>query len=68
MIEIIKEYLSKICSKTEEKKFRFGKKRFGSYSKIGPWFRFPIPKPGFGCTLTLEYKTVSAPDIAFKHI
>ena len=36
----------------------FGKKSFGSDidtrlidTQIGPWFRFPIPKPGFGHTL-----------------
>ena len=35
------------------KKFRFWKKKFGSdtNTKIGSWFRFPIPKPGFGRTL-----------------
>ena len=31
------------------------KKKNGSDTdtEIGPWFRFPIPKPGFGCTLPL---------------
>ena len=31
-----------------KKKFGFGKKKSGSDtdSEIGPWFRFPIPKPG----------------------
>ena len=57
-----KEYLFK------NKGFGFGKKRFGSDTEIGPSFRFPIPKPGIGCTLLLEYKTVSTPVIAFKHI
>ena len=52
----------------KKKEFQFREKRFGSDTEIGPWFRFPIPKPGFGCKLTLVYKTVSAPDIAFKHI
>ena len=34
-------------------KFGFGKKSFGSDTdtEIGPWFRFPISKPGFGRTL-----------------
>ena len=34
---------------TLEKEIKFRKNIFGSYSdtKIGPWFRFPIPKPGF---------------------
>ena len=34
-------------------KFQFPKKSFGSNTdtEIGPWFRFPILKPGFGCTL-----------------
>ena len=54
-----KEYLSKICSKTEKKV---------SVTEIGPWFQFPIPNSGFSCTLTLEYQMVSAPVIAFKHI
>ena len=37
----------------EEKSFGFGKKDLGSdtNTEIGPWFRFPIPKPGFGRTL-----------------
>ena len=35
--------------------FGFGKKKIGSNTdtEIGPWFRFPIPKPGFGRTLLL---------------
>ena len=39
--------------KIEKKNFGFGKKSFGSNTntKIGPWFRFPIPKHGFGHTL-----------------
>jgi hypothetical protein len=37
----------------EKKSFGFKKNFFGSDTdtEIGPWFRFPIPKPGFGCTL-----------------
>ena len=36
-----------------KKSFGFGKKSFCSDtdSEIGPWFWFPIPKPGFGSTL-----------------
>ena len=36
-----------------KKKFGLGKKNFGSdtNTEIGPWFRFPIPKSGFGHTL-----------------
>ena len=34
-----------------KKSFGFGKKSFGSDTEIGPWFRFPIPKPSFGRTL-----------------
>ena len=36
-----------------EKKFGFGKKKFGSDTdtEIQPWFRFPIPIPNFGRTL-----------------
>ena len=39
--------------KLEKKSFGFGKKEFGSDTdtEIGPWFRFPIRKPGFGRTL-----------------
>ena len=33
------------------KVFGFGKKKFSSDTEIGPWFRFPIPKPNFGPTL-----------------
>jgi hypothetical protein len=47
-----------------EKNLKFEKKirerlifviKIGSYTntKIGPWFRFPIPKPGLGRTLHL---------------
>ena len=37
----------------KKKSFGFGKKNFGSDTdtEIGPWFRFPIPKPNFGRTL-----------------
>ena len=40
-------------NKFEKKSFGFGTKNFGSDTdtKIEPWFRFPIPKPGFGRTL-----------------
>ena len=35
-------------------KFQFRKKKdFGTYTEIGPWFRFPMLKPGFGRTLTV---------------
>ena len=36
------------------KSFGFRKKEFGFDidTKIGPWFWFPIPKPGFGPTIT----------------
>jgi hypothetical protein len=39
---------------SEKKRFGFGKKNFGSETDtgIGPWFRFPIPKPNFGLTLS----------------
>ena len=39
--------------KKKEKKIGIGIKSFGSYTdtQIGPWFRFLIPKPGFGRTL-----------------
>ena len=42
--------------KLKKKSFGFGKKDFGSntYTEIGPWFWFPIPKPGFGCTLVVN--------------
>ena len=29
----------------KKKKIKFG------FDEIGSWFQFPIPKPGFGCTL-----------------
>ena len=37
----------------KKKSLGFGKKSLGSNAdtEIGPWFWFPIPKPGFGCTL-----------------
>ena len=36
-----------------EKKVRFRKEKISSDTdtEIGPWFQFPIPKPGFGRTL-----------------
>ena len=39
-----------MLKKRRKNKFGFGKKSFGS-TEIGPWFRFPIPKPGFSRTL-----------------
>ena len=41
----------------KKKKFRFWKKKFRSDTdtEIEPWFRFLIPKPGFGCTLPHHY-------------
>ena len=35
-------------------------KRFGSNTDtlIGPWFGFPIPKPGFGRTLIVTQGTL----------
>ena len=43
----------KLEKKIEKKSFGFGKKKFGSDTdtKIGPWFRFPIPNLDFDCTL-----------------
>ena len=40
----------------EKKSFCFGQKNFGSktVTEIGPWFRFPIPKPNFGLTLNVK--------------
>ena len=37
----------------EKKKVSVSEKKIGSDTdtKIGPWFRFPIPEPGFGRTL-----------------
>ena len=37
----------------KKKKIGFGKKKFGSDTdtEIRPWFQFPTPKSGFGCTL-----------------
>ena len=36
-----------------EKNLELEKKNFGfdTNTKIGPWFQFPIPKPGLGSTL-----------------
>ena len=51
--------LSKLMSpkkkwETFQKKFGFWRKNFGSGddTEFGPWFQFPISKPGFGHTLT----------------
>ena len=45
----------------EKKKFQFRKKSFGSDTdtQIGPWFWFPIPKPGFGRTLPWNSQGIS---------
>ena len=42
--------------KNLNKKYRFPEKNFGSETEteIGPWFRFPIPKPNFGLTLNIN--------------
>ena len=44
----------------EKKSFGFGIKSFSSdtNNQIGPWFRFPIPKPGFGRTLIVTQGTL----------
>ena len=47
-----------ILPKSGKYKFGFGKKSFGSYTEIGPWFRFPILKPGFGRTLVFKKETI----------
>ena len=49
-------YMRKNLKKDWKKSFGFGKKNFGSDTdtETGPWFRFPIPKPGFGRTLLLN--------------
>ena len=48
------------------KSFGFRKKEFGFDidTKIGPWFWFPIPKPGFGHRLlaTAPIKGLDLPD------
>jgi hypothetical protein len=57
IFKLIKTYIPQRSGekweKCEKKGFGFGKKNFGSdtNTEIGPWFRFPIPKPGFGLTL-----------------
>ena len=42
-----------IKSGKHEKKLKKIERNFcpDSDTKIEPWFWFPIPKPGFGCTL-----------------
>ena len=49
-VHILKTFVPTII----KKKFRFWKKKKSApilLPLIGPWFRFPIPKPGFGRTL-----------------
>ena len=46
----------KTLSPTEMRKHEkknFNKYRLNTETKIWPWFQFPIPKLGFGCTLQL---------------
>ena len=42
---------------------KFEKKSFGfrknTDTEIGPWLRFPIQKPGFGCTLVKGSKKLT---------
>ena len=35
-------------------------------TKIGPWFQFPIPKPGFGRTLVLPLRKIV--NVGLKYI
>ena len=44
-----------------KKEFRFQKQKIGydTYTGIGPWFRIPIPKPGFGRTLQQPKKKLT---------
>ena len=48
------------------------KKRFGSNTDIGPWFRLTISKPGFGCTLpdcqTDLFQNASVPTASTRHL
>ena len=50
--------MRKCEKKGEKKEFQFRIKKFGSCTdtEIGSWFRFPIPKSGFCCTLPLSIK------------
>ena len=56
----------KFEKKNEKKSFSFGKKNFGSNTDtdIGPWFRSPIPKPGFSRTLLDFYPRLARKDHA----
>ena len=47
------EKILKCFEKNKTKSFGFGNKKLGSDTdnEIGPWFWFPISKPGFGRTL-----------------
>ena len=57
IFELIKTYIPPRSGKhdfflnVKKKSFGFEKKKIGYDTEIGPWFRFPIPKPGFGRTL-----------------
>ena len=35
----------------EKKRVSVSEKKISTDTEIEPWFRFPITKPGFGCTL-----------------
>ena len=41
----------KLDKKSLKKSFGFKKNGSDNDTEIGPWFRFPIPKPGFSRTL-----------------
>jgi hypothetical protein len=51
----------KLEKKSEKKSFGSEKKNFGSDTdiEIGPWFRLPIPIPGFGRTLIMRAASCS---------
>ena len=55
--------------KMKKKSFSFRKKKFDSDTdtKIGPWFRFPIPKPGFGRKLKRAQKKVDLKSTIFDY-
>jgi hypothetical protein len=55
--------------KNLKKKVSVSGKKIGSDTNtdIGPWFWFPIPNPGFGCTLALGTFFYAAGTFAFIH-
>ena len=65
----MKQTLQKIKEETMEEGLGLGKKSYGTETdtETRSWFRLPIPKPGFGCTLAVGRPQYLSTTTLHKH-